>query len=199
MKHRIFRLLLIATVFILLILINLPFEDKTGTKYFTLPGLPRPIAKASVLITSAGQNTDTYIIHDISNQLMIRSYFMPQASDVNLKDINTIAFVVGYSSLGMKLQDISFEEEKLRIEKLLDNAKDNDLKVLTVVLGGKHTNDMKTEELLRLIGSGSDYLIGLRESGKVNVLIELAREGNIPLTLVGGVKDILEPYASAFR
>lgn len=124
---------------------------------------------------------------------------MPQARDANLKDINTIVFVVGYSSLGMKLQNISYEEEKARIEKLLLKAEDNKLKVIAVVLWGEHTNDIKTEELLRLIGTRTDYLIGLRESSKVSILTELAEDGDIPLTLVGGVNDISEPFASAFR
>lgn len=199
MKHRIFRIVLLAAFVILLILTNVPFVHKNETRIFTLPGLPRPIAKAPVVITSAGQNTDTYIIRDISNQLMIRSFFMPQARDANLKDINTIVFVVGYSSLGMKLQNISYEEEKARIEKLLLKAEDNKLKVIAVVLWGEHTNDIKTEELLRLIGTRTDYLIGLRESSKVSILTELAEDGDIPLTLVGGVNDISEPFASAFR
>ena len=199
MKQKIFRAVLLAILAFLLVLINMPLAERSETKIFTLPGLPRPIAKAPVVITTAGQSTDTYIIHDISNQLMIRSFFMPQAGDVDLEDIKTIVFAVGYSSLGTKYQDISYEEEKKRIEKLLKKAKDNKLTVLTVVLGGEQPQDNKNEEILRIIGTRTDYIIGLRGSSNEGILTELAEDGNIPLTLVSGVNDISEPFASAFR
>lgn len=199
MKQKIVRTVLAAVLIVLLILTNIPFEGRSGTKAFTLPGLPRPLAKAPFAITSAGQSTNTYIIRDISNQLMLRNYFMPQAKDSDLKDINAIVFVVGYSSLGMKLQNISYEGEKERISKLLDKAKDNELKVITVVICGGQAQDNETEEFLKLIGPETDYLIGLKDSSKESVLMQLARDRDIPLTLVGSVKDIAEPFASAFR
>ncbi len=199
MKQKIFRAVLLVILVALFIQTNMHFTGKNEAKTFTLPGLPRPIAKAPVVITSAGQSTDSYIIRDISNQLMIRSFFMPQARDVDLKDIKTIVFVVGYSSLGAKLQDVSYEEEKLRIEKLIHKAKENKLTVLTVVIGREQLHDNKTEELLRLIGNQTDYLIGMRESSSESILAELAEDGDIPLTLVKEVNDISEPFASAFR
>ena len=199
MKQNILRVMLLTTLIILLTVTNMPFAYKNKTKAFTLPGLPRPIAKTPVAITSAGQSTDSYIIRDISNQLMIRSFFMPQAKYMNLKDINTIVFVVGYSTIGMKFQDISYDEEKERIEELLEESKNNEMKVLTIVLGREQTRDKKAEELLRLIGTQSDYLIGLRDSSKEDILIELSKDEDIPLTLVNEVNDISEPFASAFR
>lgn len=198
MRNKLFRVLLLATLLVLITIINIPVKNINKTKMFTLPGLPRPIARTPVVITSAGQNTDSYIINDVSNQLMIPGYFMPQAKDSDLSDANTIVFVVGYSALGSKLQNINYEEEKVRIEKLLKKAEDDNLTVLTVVICGEQFNN-KTEQLLRLIGKGTDYLIGLRKSSKESILIELARERDIPLTLVAGVKDIFEPFASAFR
>jgi hypothetical protein len=199
MKQKFIRAILMAALVILLILTNMPFNNRSEAKIFTLPGLPRPIANSPVIITSAGQSTDTYIIRDIANQLMIRSLFMPQARDVDLKDIKTIVFVVGYSSLGAKLQDISYKEEKMRIEKLLQKAKDDKLTVLTVVIGSEQLQDNKTEELLRLIGKQTDYLIGMKKSSRASILTELATDGDIPLTLVNKINDISEPFASAFR
>ncbi|MCQ1531040.1 DUF6305 family protein [Lutispora saccharofermentans] len=197
MKRKFLRVVLFAALFASII-INMPFKDKNNTKIFTLPGLPRPIAKTPIAIISAGQSTDSYIIHDISNQLMLRSFFMPQARDTDLKEVNTIVFVIGYSSLGMKLQNISYEEEIERIDKLLEKAKNDDLKVLTIVMGGEQL-DNRTEQMIRLIGPGTDYFIGLRKSSKESILIELTKDEDIPLTLVDKVNDIIEPFASAFR
>ncbi|MDD3706179.1 MAG: DUF6305 family protein [Clostridiaceae bacterium] len=199
MKRYIFRVTLIIMLFLLIILVNLPFTEESEVKAFTLPGLPRPIAKVPVVITSAGQSTDTYIVNDISNQLMIRSFFMPQADGADIEDMNTIVFAVGYSSLGIKYQGISFEDEKTRIEKLISIAKDNGMTIITVVIGSEHSSNDKGEEILRLIGADTDYIIGLKGSDSEKILVDMAEKGDIPLTLVSKVNDISEPFASAFR
>lgn len=199
MKYRVFRTALLAALVIIIILASIPYKGGSAEKIFTVPALPQPIAKIPVVITSAGQSTDTYIIRDIANQLMIRSFFMPQAKAVDLKDVGTLVFVVGYSSLGTKLQDMNYDEEKLRIEELLEESEANGLKILTVALGGEYTHDAKTEELLRLVGAQTDYFIGIRESSNEIILTELAKNRDVPLTLVGEVKDISYPFASTFR
>lgn len=199
MKCKMIRVLPIIMLVPLLIFVSMPFSSKSESKVFTIPGLPRPIAEVPVVITSAGQSTDTYIIYDIANQLMLRSFFMPQASDTDIEDARTVVFAVGYSSLGLKLQGISYEDEKKRIEKLIKKAKGNNLTVITVVLGGEQPNDEKNEELLRLIGDKADYIIGLKGSYSEKTLADLAEKFNMPLTLVSKVKDISEPFVSAFR
>jgi len=199
MKRNAFRVVLIIILALLLVLVNMPYTKKAESMAFTLPGLPRPIAKVPAAITSAGQSTDTYIINDISNQLMIRSFFMPQAEAEDIEDMNSIVFAVGYSSLGLKLQGLSYEDEKTRIEKLINMAKNNKLTIIAVVLGGEQPNDDRNENIIRLVGAKADYIIGLKGSSSEELLADLAENGNIPLTLVRKVKDISVPFASAFR
>lgn len=163
------------------------------------PSLPRPIAKEVVLITSAGQSTDTYMIKDIANKLMIHNFFMPQANKADLKDISSLIVVVGYSGIGEKLHKVSFSEEETRVNKLLDAATEKKLPIITVHLGGELRMDDKSYELLKLSAEKSDYIIALVSANEKNKLSELAKELDIPLTLVESVKDISEPFASAFR
>lgn len=199
MRSKLYRAALAIVFLMLLFIIGSRFRDQSQANIHTLPSLPRPIAKEAVLITSAGQSTDTYIIRDIANQLMIRNFFMPQAKDTDLKDIHTLVFVIGYSPLGTKLHGISYEDEKKRIKQLLEKSKNENLTVLTVYIGGKQRRGNKTDELLMLICPGTNYLIGLRESNDDGFLSELARANGIPLTLVKGINDISGPFASAFR
>lgn len=163
------------------------------------PSLARPIAKELVLITSAGQSTDTYMIKDIANKLMIRNFFMPQANEIDLEDINSVIVVVGYSGIGEKLHEISFSDEKERVNKLLIAAEDKELPIIILHLGGNLRMDDKSYELLKLTAEKSDYIIGLLSANEKNKLSDLAEELGIPLTLVESVEDISEPFASAFR
>jgi hypothetical protein len=124
---------------------------------------------------------------------------MPQASQVDLKGINTVVFVVGYSPFGKKLHGINHDSEKKRITELLEGLKKDNISVITVYIGGTQRRQQETDELLSLICPYTDYLISTKEADEDNFLSELATENKIPLSLVNEVKDISEPFASAFR
>jgi hypothetical protein len=191
-------IILIASI--TLLIMNITFiEKKRDGNVHSLPSLPKPIAKEYVLITSAGQGTDAYIISDIANKLMIHNYFMPQAKESDLESANTLVFVVSYSDLGEKLHSTSYEDEKKRINELLKKSREEELVVITVYLGGKQQRGKRTEELLRLISPSTDYLIGTKEANSDNFLSDMARSYKVPLTLINGVNDLSEPFASAFR
>lgn len=199
MKKKSF-ILVILTVLIIVFAINSKvFEEKKEMNILLLPSLPKPIAKEYVLITSAGQSTEAYIVNDIANKLMIHNYFMPEAKEADLEGINTLVFVVGYSPVGENLHGISNEDEKNRIRELLEKSKKDNLEVITVYISGKERRDKKTDELLSLICPETDYLIGTRGANYDSFLSELAKNNKIPLTLINGVNDIAEPFASAFR
>lgn len=199
MKMRSFIGIILIILVVLFIMNGTIFKKKRETNVPLLPSLPRPIANEYVLITSAGQSTDAYIINDIANKLMIHNYFMPQAKETDLEGVNTLVFVVGYSSLGGKLHNISYEDEKKRIKELLKKAEKENLVVITVYIGGKQRRGKMTDELLMLISPETDYLIGTKEANSDSFLSELAKSSRIPLTLIKGVNDISEPFASAFR
>ncbi len=174
-------------------------KKKEDMNILLLPSLPRPIAREYALITSAGQSTDAYIVSDIANQQLIHNYFMPQAESKDLGGINTLVLVVGHSPFGKKLHEIDAEGEKKRIKELLEKSKEENLVVITVYIGGKQRRESKTDELLDLVCPYTDYLISTKESDEDNFLSELSKESKIPLTLVSEIKDIAEPFASAFR
>lgn len=198
MKKKITAAILLVALFILLIANGTSFIKKKDAT-ISLPSLPMPIAKEYALITSAGQNTDAYIINDIANKLMIHNFFMPQAKKEDLDSVNTIVFVVGYSNLGEKLHGMSYEDEKKRIVNLVSKANENKLIVITVFLGGKQQRNSRTEELLSIIAPESDYLIGTKAANEDGFLTDLAKNHRVPITIVNGVNDISEPFTSAFR
>ena len=131
MKRKFLRVVLFAALFASII-INMPFKDKNNTKIFTLPGLPRPIAKTPIAIISAGQSTDSYIIHDISNQLMLRSFFMPQARDTDLKEVNTIVFVI--VSMATKTDEKAVSETIDYFDKIFKKQNNSQHKVIMILI-----------------------------------------------------------------
>ncbi len=190
-------LLVMLGVFLLLILSSgaSPVDFTTQN----LPSLPRPIAQEMVLITSAGQSTDTYIIKDIANKLMLHNYFMPQATTLDLEDINTIVFVVGYSHINEKLYNLDYEQELNRIQTLIEKGLKQGMTMITVYIGGDFRLDEQTMHLLEQVSLHSDYIIATHDGQGNKALLRISQEQGIPLTLVRKLTDITEPFASAFR
>ena len=199
MKVKPFRVIMLLAL-LLLLLVNITIYDKKrAVNVASQPSLPKPIAKEYAMITSAGQGTDSYIVNDIANKLMIHNYFMPQAEANDLDIVNTLVFVVDYSAIGEKLHGTDYDLEKKRILELLKKSKEKELVIIAVFIGGKQQRDKKTDELLSLISLDMNYLIGTKEANYDGFLSELAKSRRIPLTLINGVNDLSEPFASAFR
>lgn len=164
-----------------------------------MPSLPKPIAKEMVLITSAGQSTDTYVIKDIANKLMIHNYFMPQSQTLDYEEINSVVFVIGYSEISEMLFDTNYEDEFNRIKQLIKESEKMDLKVISIFIGGQHRKDDQTIALLEFLGDHSDYIIATSDGDRDQSLYKLAKDNKIPITIVNKLEDISEPFASAFR
>lgn len=199
MIFKIKNLLILPVLAILLYLISTNSPLSPNVNAHVVPSLPRPIAEETILVTSAGQSTDTYVIKDISNKLMIHNFFMPQAETEDLEDINTIVFVIGYSPLSEKVNQLAFKTETKRIESLLNYASINEVTVISVFIGGKQRRAAETDEMLGNIIPNSHYVISTFEGDFDHFISEMAKQNDIPLTLVENITDISEPYASAFR
>lgn len=193
------RLIWITLFFFVVFFVFLKGQSPNIGASLTLPSLPRPIAKEVVLITSAGQSTDTYIVKDIANGLKIHNYFMPQASTLDLEGIQSLCIVIGYSETSEKLHDFSFETEKERVSNLITLAEKENLPIIAVYIGGKHRRGAQTDALISLVVSHADYFIATVESNYDDFLMTLSREHQLPMTLVKQIANLSEPLASVYR
>lgn len=200
MKNRL-TIMSIILIFVLLLMVIVSEQNSitANPDAHLIPSLPRPIAEETILITSAGQSTDTYIVKDIANKLKIHTLFMPQATTADLEDVNTIVFVIGYSELSEKVNQLSLESELDRISALLDQALINKSKIISVFIGGIQRRSDETDLFIDQIAYGSNYIIATSDSDFDHMISDMARVNDIPLTLVDEITDISEPFASAFR
>ncbi len=161
--------------------------------------LPHPIAKEKILITSAGQSTDTYIIKNMANELMLHNYFMPKAESLDLETVRSIVVVVGYSAIGEILNDSSYEGEVNRVNKFIQSVKDVDMPIIMVYIGSRERRNTKTDYLLKMVGQASSFIISTHDGNYDEFISSIAREKDIPLSLVGDIQEIKAPFASLYR
>lgn len=161
--------------------------------------LPHPMAKEKILITSAGQSTDTYIIKNIANELMLHNYFMPRAETVDLELVRSTVVVVGYSAIGEMLNDSSYKGEVQRVKKFIESVKEADMPIIMVYIGSKERRNPKTDYLLKIVGEESSFIISTHDGDYDEFISRIASEKNIPLSLVGDIQEIKAPFASLYR
>lgn len=169
MKSNILKFIVFICMLIILAVLASTSKVQVNDDIYALPSLPRPIAKDKVLITSAGQSTDTYIVKDIANKLMIHNFFMPRAKDVDLEGINTVVFVVGYSAIGENLHDLTYKEEK-RIEGLIQKLKYKDITIITMFIGDREGKNKETDEFLDLTCKYANYVIGTKNNNNKSLV-----------------------------
>lgn len=201
MKKRVafknFTLALLGSM-ITLIIIN-GFQLLSAKEYKGNIYIPYSTAEENILITSAGQSTDTYIVKDIVNDLMLHNYFMPKANDVDLESVKSAVVVIGYSVIGERLNENTYNNELQRLEAFTIDASNKDIPIIMVYIGGKDRRNAKTDELLELIGEKSSFIISTHDSNYDAMIEGIANKHDVPLSLVRDIQEIKEPLAALYR
>lgn len=161
--------------------------------------LSKPFSNNMLLITSAGQSTDTYILQDLANELRFNNLFMPEASPNDLTEISSIVIVAGYSDIGLDLHDKNINDECERVKTLIDEGLSQKLPIIVVYIGGKARRNSETDTLLTLTCESADYIITTNSGNYDQFLTELARKKETPISYIDSINDLTKPLAAAFR
>lgn len=201
MKKRVIlkRILLIFMGVVMALAIINWFKSVSYKEHKTNIYLPHPIADEKILITSAGQSTDTYIVKNIANELMLHNYFMPKAEKVDSEIVRSVVIVVGYSPIGEMLNDSSYKEEILRIEKFIGSVKALDMPIVMVYIGGKERRNSKTDYFLKTVGKAASFIISTHDGDYDEFISNISSNNGIPLSLVRDIQEIKAPFASLYR
>ena len=194
-KNIIYSLLGIFLVLLTVIIFSQNVHESNRSSY---RALTRPVAKEPLLISSAGQNTDSYIVKDIINKLMIDNYFIPMATTEHLEDIHSAIMVVGYSEVGNRIKGKTYIAEEQRIKSFINALKKRDIYLITIYLRGGKMLSEETRTLLELSANASDYVIIVNPEDQVDTFKNMVAS-NTPITFVDDLSEVTEPIVSAFR
>lgn len=183
-------------IWLIIVVVGLYSTDENNS---TLRALPRPIADEAVLITSVGQSTDAYIVKDIANKYQIDNYFRPQASSVELDDIKAVAVVIGFSKVGIRLNELKWEDELERTKQLMDQVRDKELVLIVIYLRGSQSLNQDIKEVFSVVAPETDYFIVVGEGSHNRYYDDLADGNGIPITFLDDVTEVSEPFVSVFR
>ncbi|MBF4691955.1 DUF6305 family protein [Fusibacter ferrireducens] len=200
LKFKVFRRLIMLFVGMVIAWGSIYYLNSThDVQSLSSTYLSRPFSNNMLLITSAGQSTDTYILQDLANELRFNNLFMPEASSNDLAEISSIVIVVGYSEIGLKLHDKNIDDEYERVKTLIDEGFGQKLPIVVVYIGGKARRNAETDALLTLTCESANYIITTNSGNDDLFLTELANQNETPIAYINSINDLTKPLAAAFR
>lgn len=165
----------------------------------TYPNLPAPIAEEKILITSAGQATESSIMLSIADNLNLEADYRPRALGTDLYDYKSVVIMLGFSANGLSHTNRSFQEELTRTKQLVKEARLANLPIILVNISGLFRDDSQTWQLFEQTAPFADYFIGLKNMKNADSSIKILRGNSVPVTLVTDLDDLQTPFNSVFR
>lgn len=157
----------------------------------------RPFAAEPLVVSSAGQGGDAYILHDLALSLRLDARFAPAAEADDLEDAGALALALGINELGLAMRASDEERELERVRELLDEAEARGIPVIAVALSKRRGS--LDRELARIVCDRADYVIIANPSDPGKAPDWLPALPADRVSMVGRIADAAQPLASAFR
>lgn len=101
--------------------------QETAQQTGEVHGLEAPIAEKPILMTSAGQSADVQMLYAVAQKSGLEAEVraVAEADQLDADAYKTLIIAVGGSSKGLGAAGIDADEEKVRVQKIIDKFKDS--------------------------------------------------------------------------
>ena len=137
-----------------------------------------------VLITSVGQSADARMIKVVAGKLQIICDFEQVAKPDVIKNYKILVVVVGGSSKGLGAAGIDKEQELVRAQELIKEAKVRSVKILVMHVGGEARRGALSDAFLNEVVPYADHLIVVENGNKDGYFTQISKEKEISIEFV---------------
>lgn len=162
-----------------------------GLALFTAPLMGTTAAMAAdVLVTSSGQALDAFTVKTLLGRAGIENDYDPVATKDKLAGHKAVIIAVGASVKGFGAAGITAETELARTKDLLAAAEAAGAKVIGVHIGGAERRQGLSEQFIQLVSGEADALVVWEKGDADGYFEKVAKERNIPLTIIAKLPDL---------
>lgn len=159
----------------------------------------KPSFKVPILITSAGQSADVTLAGSLCKKANLEAKALPSAAPSDLKGVNTLLIVPGFSSKGLGAAGTSKEDEMERIKKLIAAARSAKIPILVMHIGGMARRGTQSDDFNRTAVEAARQLIVVKQGNEDGFFTALAAEHHIRIEVVDKIAGVLPPLTAAFK
>ncbi len=175
---------------------NIQSSAKTSGETETLT---EPIAEAPVALTSAGQSADVKMIESLIKKTDME-YIIDNVMTADIiGDAKTLILAIGGSSKGLGAAGINAEEELDRITTLIAKAKESNMTVIGMHVGGEGRRGELSDKFVDATVPSLDYFVYVESGNKDNLLSDLAIENGVPSEAVESIAASFEALKKSFK
>lgn len=146
-------------------------------------------AEQPFLLTSSGQSADILMVKILSQKSGLQFAFDKIAKPDALKEMASLVIVSGGSTKGLGAAKIDKDQELARVKSLIDNAREANMKIVTMHMGGKARRGKLSDEFNTLSAENADCLIVVKSGDEDQFFSNIAKTKNIPIHLVDKIMD----------
>ena len=150
-----------------------------------------PTAELPLLITTAGQSPGALTVSVLCKRNKIDSNYekLVKAEDLTSKSYKTLVISMGTSLKGMGAAGTNIIDELDRIEKLIEEARKQNMLIIGVHIEGEARRTGHCEKSIDLVAPRVDFLIVRSDGNKDGRFDLIAKEKNIPMIII---EEIIE-------
>ncbi len=158
----------------------------------------KPKPAAPVLVTSIGQSLDAFQVQLAVKRAGIAFEYDAHAEPPALASVKAVLLAVGASLKGFGDAGITIKDELARTTHLLDEAKKRNLFIVVLHMGGEERRDALSNQLIELAAPRAHRLIVRPDSDGDGLFAKIAKENNIPITVIENVVELRDPLKEMF-
>ena len=147
-------------------------------------GAAAPAATAPTLITAPGLAPEGELVRVLCQRINLQVTYDPLAEPKDLAKYKTVMIIIGGSGKGLGAAGIDVQEELRRAEALLAEAKRLKLVIIGIHTGGEDRRGPTSAKFIELVAPKVNFLIVRADGNKDGLFTKLAKDGNIPLTVI---------------
>lgn len=156
-----------------------------------------------VLITSIGQSAEVLTAGVLAERAGLEPVVEPLATAADLDGVNTLILSVGVSLKGFGAAGIDRQSEEARAAELLAAAKEQDVYVIVLFIGGTESRDggvgPLTMNFVQLTAPEADLIIYWDEANPEGYFTTLSEDKDIPVVEMRQVLDLPNIYTDLFE
>jgi hypothetical protein len=151
-----------------------------------------PTGELPLLITTAGQSPGGMTVSVICKRNSVDHDYLNLATveDLTANHYNTLIITMGTSGKGMGAAGIDIDDELDRIEKIIEEAKRQNIFIIGMHIEVEARRGGHCEKTIDLVAPLVDYLIVRSDGNQDGRFDRIAEEKNIPTTIIDGTIEL---------
>jgi hypothetical protein len=158
-----------------------------------------PRFELPLLITSVGQSADVQIASVLAKRAGLEATLSKAATEAELENIRTLVLVIGVSMKGLGAAGLDLDQETSRVNRLVDAAKNQNIPLLCLHLGGEARRGNLSDQLLTAFLPFARMVIVVKSGNKDGFFTRICEKETVPLLELEKTADAIESLKSLFR